>query len=283
MARLRTIRISALNVVSHPHSLDGYVTMFEKATKQRVPAIYFGNKAGMIGTFNRKDKNIYFGTLHLFTDFDQFSNWINLKTGEAADQKEVDAINLPENLRPELERVPFVFFAQSHRLFFDSGQLGPSSAQRLIEKILQTETVRLENQEVNVTVEQSREILDELLGRSSIKDIVITIVRPNADDLSAQEKRIYEKLRKIGAGTKIEEYKAIEGESIRPDLEIKQLARIALSNGNVEVTSKTEEGITEKNSTKDTPLVIPIKYDPQEVTAIDEIHRIGIDFLKHAR
>src|SRR6188472_1014870 len=100
MARLRTIRVSALNIISHPHSPDGYVAMFNKATKLRIPATYFGNKAGIIGAFNRKDKNIYFGTMHLFTSFDQFTNWINLETGEEADQEEVDAIELPENLRP---------------------------------------------------------------------------------------------------------------------------------------------------------------------------------------
>jgi len=77
MSRLRTIRISALNVVSHPHSVSRYLELMSASMKKRIVANYFGNKVGMVGKFpgfqgvSKSVKDVYQGSFHLFTEFDE--------------------------------------------------------------------------------------------------------------------------------------------------------------------------------------------------------------------
>src|SRR3954469_2231970 len=116
MARLRTLRISVLNVVSHPHSEERYVQLMRAAKNKRVVAPYFGNKVGMIGAFNKYSAaaaslgQVFHGSFHLFTEIDRDQPWYNVATGEQADEEEVATIQLPNDLRPEFHPVPYVFF-----------------------------------------------------------------------------------------------------------------------------------------------------------------------------
>ena len=128
---------------------------------------------------------------------------------------------------------------------------------------------------------QDSDRLDQLLKSSFIREITITYVRPNPDDLSGVEKRLQQRLKNINAASKEENYKALEGKSIKPDAELKELGTVALSHGSVEAVVRNEAGVIEKMSTVENPLVIATKFDPTETSAIDEVFRLGLEFLSH--
>jgi hypothetical protein len=238
----------------------------------------------MVGAFNKYSPvstsldGVFHGSFHLFTEFDQEQPWYDLSTGSQASDDDVATIQLPPDLRPEFRPVSFVFFARKHRLFFPSNELGVSSAQRLVQRVLRASDVS-GNDIVDVTIEQDRAQLELLLSLEGIKNISVTILRPNPDSLGDVEDRLQKRLRSLKSSEMRQEFDAEPGEGIEPDTELRQEAEVALSNGQVDVKFRNEQGIIQRESTADHPAELIKRYDPKTTDAVDEIYSSGVDFL----
>jgi hypothetical protein len=69
-----------------------------------------------------------YGELFKFTQIDPESDWLDLDSGEAIEIDEGQEPPVPDNLKPNLKRIPFVFFLESHTLIFDRTNISPGLA-----------------------------------------------------------------------------------------------------------------------------------------------------------
>lgn len=285
MARPRKIRAAALNIVTHPHSEEGYSMLLKAAVKNRIVARYWGNKAGMFGSMKihrppgRQVENVFSGEIHLFTDFDPNSSWFNITERTVASEDEVKTISLPKNWRPDHKAVPYVFFAKHHCLVYDTDDLAPSSARKLVELILRAPEVAKERT-VAVTVEPAKDSVTALLRKPRLKLVSLTLRRPNPDHLASLEARIQERFKNTNTATKKEEFKAVAGKSLKPDEELEQVAAIAGSNGEVVVKHVDTDGNTREESTREHPKRLFGTLDTDESTVIDAIYQLGFEHLE---
>jgi hypothetical protein len=222
---------------------------------------------------------IFSGELHLFTDFNPESRWFNISERAEASDSEIKTISLPKNLRPDHKAVPYIFFSQHHCLVYDAGELAPSSAQKLVEFILSSPKIA-GDKVVSVTAEPAKGTVASLLSRPKLREVHITLKRPNPDDLSSLEARIQDRLRKMNAATKTEEYKSIRGQTLKPDEELKQVARVAGSNGEVAVKHVDANGNTVMESTREHPKQLFGVVDPDTSTAFDALCQLGFEHLE---
>lgn len=236
-------KFGVLNVKTVPHSPAMYVGLFQEARRRRFTAQYRGNRSAMIGSFaavDDSDKVVGFaGDLHVYTDFNMNKPWFDRDAIKETPSKEVR--NLPQHLRPEHEGVRFAFFPQRHRLVFDAGALSPRSAQRAFALVLTKAAPLVGIKEVEVVVQQSTDGLDELFRMESLRFILIRITRPNPDDNGDLDKLIQERLKKIGARSETQTYQADSQKALKPDNEMRELAKLALTDGNVVVRGIDKE------------------------------------------
>jgi len=276
---MKTLRISALNIVTHPHSKASYISLLQRAHQLRVAAKYFGNHLGVIGAFNEYYKTgAYMGTIHQFTDVDFQKPWLDLQTGEAASESAVRSITLPSNLKPEFKSTPFVFLPDRHRMFFASEQLGPTSAQKLVSRILSNENVCKGISEIHVNIEQDARSLKELFSIPGLSLIEIRINRPNPDDIGGAESRIMKRLQALHARSMQESFTGSPGETLEPDSEIRDLAKVALSNGRVDVKGRDEDNLVVAKSSIERPLSHRVRFDTSTQTEFDELFSFGQSF-----
>ena len=196
---------------------------------------------------------MFWGTINTYTDFDRSKPWLNLKRGAAADEDELDAIELPEDLKPEYRSFQFVFSPTTHRFVYER-LLGPSSARRALDRILNH--VSSENEPVTVVVEQSKQGLDAILGLATLRSLTIQITRPNPDDFGAYDAEIERRLREQGASKVQIELTASEGDNggLVPDERTLATANVALSDGSVQSKGLDDEGKAVTLRTTDHPL-----------------------------
>src|SRR5690606_18415952 len=139
-------------------------------------------------------------------------------------------------------------FAKSHRLIIESKNskgenLGAAAVEKMLRQLVTDPKVSKRFENIDVTMEQSEEkILDILTGRN-LKQLIITVKRPNPDDDSdADEREVLGELLEEKVRTKTIALSALSGESIQPSRRTKRFARVASSNGRVKAVEETREG-----------------------------------------
>ncbi len=267
--RLRVRKVNALNIVINPHPDGRYVELFQAAMRKKIVFPFFGQRTGFVSTF-RKDGTFYRGTLALFTDIDLARKWLDFQTGEEASEDDLKKIAIPQNLRPEYQPISFIFDAKKHRMLFVSNGLGIASAKKLIAGLLGDADLLNEGDQLEVTVVQDEDNLEQMLSERNILELTIELNLPNADDLADTEKELYERLRKMKSSRLVETITADNGKSLEPDREAKQLSHVALSNGKVTTKVRTDKG-TIPRSTTEFPKTRRLAYDPESTTEFDAL------------
>lgn len=127
---------------------------------------------------------------------------------------------------------------------------------------------------VHVTVVQSKEGLDALFALPVIKEIRITIYKPNPDIFADDfEEQIEAHLAQTNSQRVSISYQADPGQSVNPTAEIKAVSEVALENGEVEVRGRDDKGAVTK-STEQIPAEIHDKFDPEAVTERNAFRRL---------
>lgn len=126
---------------------------------------------------------------------------------------------------------------------------------------------------IEITVEPAKDALDEILGLKSLEHLVIELVPPNPDDGEEIEKKIKERLKRQNVRKQTIQLDAERNQSIRPDTDTVELAKVAASNGKVTATGHDAIGIKRELSTVDKPLRERVLHDPNVETLFDTLRR----------
>lgn len=268
MARPKKIEISALNIKLQPHKPELYVALLRDTFKLQQVTCMRSDYYGVLGTHFVINKGNpldgYTGYISKFLQIDPEKPWFNTKNNKKAEQVDVNEVNIPDHLKPNMENFRYVFYPVGHRLFFetssDGNTVGPSIVLKFFKSLFEHEKIVKKYGEVTVILEPSVESLKEIFSIHTLKRLDMTITKPNPDDpFENFEHTCYERMNAENADV----YETgLKGIDLAPSDETKMLARVAASNGVVKGEGSDFEGTPVKRSTKEHPLRKRYYYDP---------------------
>jgi len=276
MAKEKKVSIGALNITMHPHSPQHYVQLFKDAKIMKCFARLSKDKAGLIATANYLDKSkgktsALTGDLYRFNDIDLQGNWFNTQTGQHAEEEDLERVSIPEHLKPNSSRFQYLFFPESHVLFYESyydgHTLGHRNAKKLVEGALNDPRLVEKYGNIDVTIIPSREELSKAMEIPRMDRLTMLIKRPNPDNHKKAERKVLERLNAQNVSEYQSELTSIPGSSIEPDPETKALSEIAARNGTVQVKGRDSKGHPVQYNTVDHPWSHSEYYDPEVETA----------------
>lgn len=281
MARVRTsaIHIGALNVVLQPHTPEKYVELFKLLAKGKYDARVRGDDALLIGSCRNLVKGDPLagvrGDIYKFLKLDATAAWFNTEEMDEATEEDIADLNIPEHMKPHFKKFQYVFFPKGHRLYFIFKKAGQSLSAELVRRFLVSVFTRAEFADfgqLSVTVQPDPNGLQELFSLKRISKLKMEIDRPNPDDHADLEDEILRRLNKMNARTERLEYLEATNTGLVIDDEIKALAGVASDNGFVLVEGKNEDNIKQFMSTKDMPLHVTAKYNPNLTSEFDAFY-----------
>lgn len=274
----RVVRVGALNIVTHPHDATGYQDLIRKVHNRRKAARIRADRFGMISlpTFaeNPKRRDAFVeGLVGTFTRINAESDWINVRTGQKAEEEDRQALqNLPKNLHPNYAQNRFRFYLRSHTLIFEVGNSGhkltPANAEALFKRLFSAQSIIDAYGDVDVTVIPSKDTLTKILASKTIRSLRILVKKPNPDRGADAERQFMDRLERLNIRRVDSVYSADRNSPITPDEELRQEAKIASKNGRVDAVL-LHQGRRIEVSTVDTPFVHTYEYDDKGTTEWD--------------
>lgn len=286
MARGRRVTFAAINIALHaPHPMVRYVELLQKAFRRRA-IVRMGALHGiMLGSMGRPQEQgktqLLSGEIYRFVKLDPDQPWFNAEKKEPATDEDVEAIKIPSHLLPHLQRVPFVFNARRHRLWYASrdaaNSLAPTTATRFLSQLLQATALQHDFPEVSVTAVPESTSVEEILGLPGLEYLKIELVRPNPDSAESAEERWLRRLEEQHTTkAKLELFHA-KNHAIEPDTETKEMAHVAATNGVVYGRGRTADGLPVEDSTAARPMLRHEFVDTNIETAADVLARLAAD------
>lgn len=280
MAKQQTIEISGINLVTQPHSPEGYVSIFEYIKQHNPHFSVHGNDHIQFTHIKPLDEknmlNGIKGQILKFSHIDQDSAWVNIASGEALDGD--DAPKIPPEKQPNGSYFDFVFYPSpshkenNHKLLYVSKyrdphkkktvSLSPLMVNRFFEQLIRSSDFQdgTEFKTVDATVIPQKDALQEMLRLDIINKIEIVIKAPNADVEDYDEVSILERMENINV-SQIQKTFLADNRSIKPDAKILKEAKIASENGFVKIEGEDNIGNKVKKSTTDVPMRVRLKID----------------------
>jgi hypothetical protein len=276
----KLISLSALNIVTHPHSPEQYIELFRELEPNKSTTKMYGQHHGILSKIDINENQGYIlGKLYRFTEINQARPWIDTIEAQQMVDQDGKPIQLVEsNFKPNSREIWFVFIIKHHRLVFDSRYVAPISMKNFFENIISsTNFSKISKENVSISIEQSEESLDELLKMEFIKNITFLINKPNPDELESIENELKDRLENLNADRMTE---SIESKnSINPDNRLKSMMKVARSNGYVTIKGR-HEGKLIKESTEAHPIKEPKTYNENETTYISALVAHAAVFVK---
>ncbi len=270
MARKVKVSASTLNVRLHPHSPDIYMQWIQSIYSKRLMAQVHGDRYGIISSVDRTGaaNNVVTGAITTFVKFDGDGNWFNAEDMADATDEDISEINIPPNLFPNASAFFFYFDAQEHKIYFQTYSKGKTltsgSALRFFKGLAVKSPIANEFGEAKINIVQDKSSLEAMFAIKRIKEINITIVKPNTDIFDDDfESNIEKHLEQTGSREVSISYKSEGNGSIKPDDDINKISKVALENGTVEVVGRDEKGAVRLNS-ENFPKELHDRYDPDE-------------------
>jgi hypothetical protein len=208
------------------------------------------------------------GTISSFVDFDSGSPWFDVDTSEAASDEELNMVDVPDHLRPEMRRCDFVLDEPNHILSFNcepsKGGISALAMQKFLERVFADEFVVRRFGHVSVHVVHSAESVYEMFQLASIREVFIRANRPNVGDYDGTPFTNLNRWMEDQNVNTFEQRTVSEDSTMIPDEKVKTLAVVADENGYVVVSGRNELNQVVKQSTKESaPLVEQSSYDPK--------------------
>lgn len=286
MSKGRRITLAAINIAMHaPHPTDRYVELLQKAFRRRM-IVRIGSLHGVtLGILYRPQQHgkltLVSGEIYRFVKLDPGQPWFNTEKKEPATEEDVESINIPAHLLPHLQRIPFVFNARRHQLWYvsrdQSNSLSPATAVRFLELLLQTTALANEFPDVSVTAVPEKTSVDKILNLPGLEYLKIELVRPNPDTGESAEERWLRRLEEQKTTkAKLELFHA-RNQVLEPDAETKEMASVAANNGVVYGRGRSADGLPIEDSTKDRPMLRFEFVDTNVETAADVLYRAATD------
>ncbi|MEO3680490.1 DUF4747 family protein [Rheinheimera sp. FR7-31] len=294
MAKQRKLDVGAINITIHPHTAARYVSMFKQASRQRITAnIGYKHLAIITGVSSfdpllrdAVDAPIQ-GDIVKFTDIDLDGPWLNLENNQEAEESDLESINIPEHLKPNMSRFRFVFFPEKHILFYEAYDRGtvlnPNVATRIFKSIFANSDIVSVYGDVNVTHIPKEDAVEVALKTPRVSSVKFKVTRPNADHFKEQEAEFLAKLNSLHVAEVKQEYKAINGKSIVMDRSMTTLAKIAANNGRFELKGRDDNNKVVNFSTVSHPMIETVFFNPKRETVLSFLYKTALKIWKRYR
>lgn len=272
MARKRSFEISAVNIVIHPHTPNLYADLFHALRRVRNPPRVHGEYHAYLGALRPLERGSptkgLAGDIFKFFELDKEDAWLDVLEEKRADADAQERIQVPEDLKPHLGIFRYVFFPESHQLFYishyreggRSKSLSPGQVVKMIEKLSERQSIYERFGKVDATAIPSPESVEDILKIHRLNRLYIEIKRPNADEMDGLERRVMARLEDQKARKLVTELRAGRGESLEPDAETEGLARVAETNGEVIGEGYDSDDKKVVESTQERPLREAVEY-----------------------
>lgn len=203
--------------------------------------------------------DIIYGKISKYTVIDG-KDWLNLNS------MEVQNIELPANVFPNLKETEYVFIPNAHRLVVISTR---AISVRTIATFLEgaiKEVINID-EDFEVIIEQSEDVFERIINADAIKKLLIDISYSNADT-GDEAFQLMEGLIRESESKRLKmEATPNHTGSIKADSRLVSGAlKVAQSNGYAQATI-VEHGRSQKIDTKEHPLIIPIKCEETALRA----------------
>lgn len=280
--RDKHLNVSAINIVTHPHSPDTYVRLLRAVFRSKARIKIYGSDYLMIGTlrqYTADDPHVLYGQLYRFVHLDSSQPWVNTETNDFATEEDMSGVNLPEELLPGSAMFNFVFFAKSHKLFFekDANQksISPLQVQRYFERVLSFRRIKNEFGDVDVTVVPDQGSLTRILRMHQLRQLTIDVKKPNPDNMNDISGRVMGRLDRLKARRETIVLTAEKGQSLELTDDIIDKARVAAQNGKVMGNGRDENNRKLEESTAQHPWEKRHTYNEGQQTALQALMEVS--------
>lgn len=268
MSRKRQLTFGAINItLPAPHSPERYIKLFQAAFLEKKAVALSGDWVGMLGGVQVEEdrgEQIVRGEFYKYIDLVATRDWFNVEKGKPADAQDLNAIVIPDALKPHFQFVPFVFIPKRHRLVLitkdGADSMSSRQAASILAKVFSSPAILAVFKHVDVVVEPARETLDVIFGAPRLRSLDILVTPPNPDDFEEFEQDLFEGMQAQRAGSYRISLQEADSRGLAPDANVRALAAVAQSNGKV-AGVVGDRGKTRTVSTTDHPLVEKASID----------------------
>jgi hypothetical protein len=219
----------------------------------------------MIGEAHQDGSTIT-GFFYRFLEVDTSEPWFDIVKRKKADDEDVQQVNIPPQLKPNLVEIPYVFDLDKHCLYFVSHEaaadLSPQMVLKLLKKLTSIAKVKEKFGTVDLTVLTEHDKVAELLKWPVIRRLTIILERPNATE-EEDDETVFDRLSRRRLKSETHVYQKEAGAStINIDDEMRAQAKSSIDHGVTEVAGKNIKGEPGKASSADYPLRMKAMYQP---------------------
>jgi uncharacterized protein DUF4747 len=282
VARDKKLVVGAVNITIHPHSPERYLSLMRDVYKSQRPIPIAGDQYALLSRLmkvsrDQTEPGPITGDIFRFTDINRSAPWFNTSTNQFATSDELEAVSIPENLKPNSSRFSYIFFPENHLFFYegyyDSKTLAPTRAESFIRRLFDDDSISQKYGKVDVTHIPSIDALSDALKIPNKDRIELVLTRPNPDTLADAEREVLERMNLIEVETIEQTYRSVPGGSIQMDADLETITRVSAQNGSVLIKGKDHEFKPVEYSTKRHPWTITKYYDPDNELAFEVFAR----------
>ena len=185
MARESRFPVGVINIAMHaPHSPARYTQLLRRLYSLRQIVTARGVTGAVIGTLYSLDRDNpeigLSGEFYQFIQLDPNEPWFDLESKDEASPDDVQAIVIPEKLKPHLARFSFVFYPRGHRLYVQlrSGNrsFGVQTVATVLKRMLSNPKLEAFGP-VEITVEPDRGSISSIFRIPYLKQLRIELAR----------------------------------------------------------------------------------------------------------
>lgn len=273
------IVVGALNIAVSPHPAGVYEQLIEFSAERSVSLA--GSDWAKITRAERRNGNVLFGRILVWTEIDKDSSWLNTSKNIEATEDEKDKIEIPPDIKPNFKGFYFAFGIDNHILLIEfrnelNQRFGPRRAHRFFSTLFEMAASEHNLGDVEVTTIPDDDSVDRILGMFSLRTLKIVLLKPNPDVNIAAVNRVLDKLTQNKAKKQIVEFvKEPKALTLTPDEETRTLAIVASTNGYVEGTGRGIDGNQLAESTKEHPKRIDYAVNADQSSEVQFLSRLS--------
>jgi len=265
MARDPKLEVAAINIRVPEDKERDYTALMQALANLRQGIKVHGSTYVAISFF---DPDANYGVFSKYTEIDIDGDWFDLEDFETATPDKVEGIVIPDNLRPNHSAFRFSLDPDLHVVAFESYSaskgLSARSVGRYFKDALKAPVVADAFGDVESDVVKSYNEVERILSLPHLKELHISISRPNSDDVGEGLASIIEKrLKEQNADTYEESLRAKGENDIKPNEHTQRLAQVAAENGNVKAKALVN-GVLTSQETDEQPLIERETFKPDE-------------------
>ena len=285
MPRKQKFQAVALSVRIPDDKERDYSSLLTAILSQRKSVEVFRGTGMALTSFNPKSGN---GTISKFSIIDLEGEWFDESGFGPANEKDIEKNSIPANLRPNLISKPIRLNSEDHIIIvmnYSAGKsVSPTQVEKYFRAILSLPPIMEEFGAVQIDLYKDSDEIDEMLKIETLKEIKITVSRPNHFDKDLA-KEIEEAHKDEKADEITRTIKTKDNEYLEPGARTLAFGYLAAENGNVAV-QYDDAGATVASTSQSRPLIKTEMTDDPESTEegiFAKISRFLIDAVRANR